>query len=43
VPFRKKYYIKGVNMAKVKKSEDVPKAMQEKFDRIVALTDRFAK
>ena len=30
-------------MAKAKKSESVPKAMQEKFDRIVAVTDGFAK
>jgi hypothetical protein len=30
-------------MAITKKSEDVPKAMQEKFDRIVALTDSFAQ
>ncbi|WP_404784140.1 plasmid pRiA4b ORF-3 family protein [Altericista sp. CCNU0014] len=30
-------------MARAKKSEDVPKAMQEKFARIVALTDKFAQ
>ena len=30
-------------MAKSKKSEDVPKAMQEKFNSIVALTDEFAR
>jgi Domain of unknown function (DUF6398)/Plasmid pRiA4b ORF-3-like protein len=30
-------------MAKTKKSVDVPKAMQEKFDSIVALTDDFSK
>lgn len=30
-------------MAITKKSEDVPKAMQEKFARIVALTDSFAQ
>jgi Domain of unknown function (DUF6398)/Plasmid pRiA4b ORF-3-like protein len=30
-------------MASTKKSETVPKAMQEKFDRIVALTDRFTE
>ncbi len=30
-------------MANTKKSEDVPKAIQEKFDRIVAITDGFAK
>ena len=30
-------------MAKTKKSENVPKAMQEKFDLIVAITDNFAK
>ena len=30
-------------MAKAKKSENVPKAMQEKFDLIVAITDNFAK
>jgi Domain of unknown function (DUF6398)/Plasmid pRiA4b ORF-3-like protein len=30
-------------MAIAKKSEDVPKAMQEKFARIVALTDSFAQ
>ncbi|MEA5464720.1 DUF6398 domain-containing protein [Leptothoe sp. PORK10 BA2] len=29
-------------MAKVKKSENVPKAMQAKFDNIVAITDEFA-
>lgn len=29
-------------MAKVKKSENVPKAMQVKFDSIVAITDEFA-
>jgi len=30
-------------MAKPKKSEDVPKAMEEKFSSIVALTDNFAR
>ena len=30
-------------MAKVKKSENVPKAMQAKFDSIAAITDDFAK
>lgn len=30
-------------MAKSTKSETVPKAMQEKFDRITAITDEFAK
>ncbi|KST61822.1 DUF6398 domain-containing protein [Mastigocoleus testarum] len=30
-------------MAKTKKSENVPKAMQEKFNGIVAITDDFAK
>ncbi len=30
-------------MAKAKKSEDVPKAMAEKFNRIVELTDAFAE
>ncbi|MDV3350557.1 plasmid pRiA4b ORF-3 family protein [Leptothoe sp. LEGE 181152] len=30
-------------MAKVKKSENVPKAMQAKFDSIVTITDEFAK
>ncbi|MCY7285407.1 MAG: plasmid pRiA4b ORF-3 family protein [Cyanobacteria bacterium CAN_BIN43] len=30
-------------MAKTKKSEDVPKAMKEKFDRVVAITDAFSK
>ncbi len=30
-------------MAKPRKSEDVPKAMQEKFDSIIALTDEFAR
>ena len=30
-------------MAKTKKSENVPKAMQEKFNGIVAITDNFAK
>ncbi len=30
-------------MAKTKKSEDVPKTMQEKFDRVVAMTDAFSK
>jgi hypothetical protein len=30
-------------MAIAKKSEDVPKAMKEKFARIVALTDHFAQ
>ena len=30
-------------MAKTKKSENVPKAMEEKFSGIVAITDNFAK
>lgn len=30
-------------MAKAKKAESVPKAMQEKFDRIVAITDGFSQ
>jgi hypothetical protein len=30
-------------MAKPKKSEDIPKAMEEKFNSIVALTDEFAR
>lgn len=30
-------------MAKAQKSEKIPKAMQEKFDRIVAITDEFSK
>ena len=30
-------------MAKTKKSENVPKAMEEKFNGIVAITDNFAK
>ena len=30
-------------MAKTKKSENVPKAMQKKFNGIVAITDNFAK
>jgi hypothetical protein len=30
-------------MAKAKKSENVPQAMQEKFDRITALTDAFSQ
>jgi hypothetical protein len=30
-------------MAKSKKSEDVPKAMEEKFNSIVELTDEFAR
>jgi hypothetical protein len=30
-------------MAKANKSETVPKAMQEKFDRIIALTDEFSR
>ncbi|NJK64244.1 MAG: hypothetical protein HC921_17520 [Synechococcaceae cyanobacterium SM2_3_1] len=30
-------------MAKAKKSETVPKAMQEKFDQLVALTDEFSR
>jgi hypothetical protein len=30
-------------MAKSRKSEDVPKAMEEKFNSIVALTDEFAQ
>ncbi|MEM1280449.1 MAG: DUF6398 domain-containing protein, partial [Cyanobacteria bacterium P01_H01_bin.152] len=29
-------------MAKAKKSNEVPKAMQETFDRITAITDNFA-
>jgi hypothetical protein len=32
-----------INMAKTNKSENVPNAMQEKFDGIVAITDDFAK
>jgi hypothetical protein len=30
-------------MAKTKKSEDVPKTMKAKFDRVVAMTDAFSK
>ena len=30
-------------MAKTKKSEDVPKTMKEKFDRVVTMTDAFSK
>lgn len=30
-------------MAKTKKSEDVPETMEEKFDRLVAITDAFSE